>query len=365
MVKYILSLLFALLPVVSASAEDDGIYRQAFSFALRSYIKPLSSEQLTVKTLQGLHNVDDQLRVADDAKRLTLYYKAGIVRSFAKPESEELTAWLDLVEAVVASARKASPKAMRRDFDIPDITLAAMVKSLDKDSKYHLSPEGQGEEVLRHQRNYAERRIEDILYLKIIAFNNYTLNSVKKTLQSNHDAKGIILDLRGSPGGLLSAAVDIADLFLDGGIVVSVQGREDKPIKFYNSREGNELSAAPLAVLVDAKTASAAEVLAAALQEQGRAKVIGTRSYGKGSIQELKLLPNNSEMALTTAYFYTPSGRRLHQQGVIPDICTAFFPDDKDIKRLLDHKPDYPCEKEARENAGLDIELARTLLGRD
>lgn len=346
-------------------ADDSAVYRDAYDFARQTYVEPLTYEQIAVKTLQGLHEVDNRLRVADDSVRLTLYYQARVVRSFTKPDPDDRDAWLALTGEVIAAAKKISPQAKRRDFDIPDLTLAALIKSLDSDSKYYLSPEDHRQNLPLHRRNYAERRIDDILYLKIVAFNNYTLASAKETLQNNRTAKGIILDLRGSPGGLLSAAVDIADLFLDGGIIVSVQGRSEKPVRFYNSKEGNELSKAPMVVLIDGETASAAEVLAAALQDQGRAKVVGTLSFGKGSIQELELLPNNSEMALTTAYFYTPSGRRLHRQGVIPDICTAFYPDGKDVKRLLGYKPDYPCEKEARETAELDIEIARALLNRD
>ena len=126
----------------------------------------------------------------------------------------------------------------------------------------------------------------------------------------------------------------------------------------YNAKEGNEISDIALIVLVDGKTASAAEVLAAALQEQGRAKVVGSKSFGKGSIQELKLLPNNSEIALTTAYFYTPSGRKLHQEGIMPDICTAFA---KTEQEAISAK-NYSCEKEGRENKQLDIDIAKRLI---
>lgn len=345
------------LPFQVKAAETE-IYRQAYEFVSQNYVAPLRLEDISIKTLQGLHEADTNLRLADDGKRLTLYHKAAVVRSFYKPQSKEAAVWAELSADILKEAKRVSKKAKSKDFELPDITLKAMIKNLDADSKYYLSPEDSGKDWSRHQRHFASREEDGVLYIKIVAFNKHTFAALQEAVKEHQKVKGIILDLRGSPGGLLNVAIDIADAFLDEGIIVSQQGREDKPIKFYNAKEGNEISDIALIVLVDGKTASAAEVLAAALQEQGRAKVVGSKSFGKGSIQELKLLPNNSEIALTTAYFYTPSGRKLHQEGIMPDICTAFA---KTEQEAISAK-NYSCEKEGRENKQLDIDIAKRLI---
>lgn len=114
---------------------------------------------------------------------------------------------------------------------------------------------------------------------------------------------------------MLSEGVAVADLFLDDAIIASTKGRKEAEEVYFNAEDGDILNGRPIVVLIDGDTASAAEVLAAALQEQDRAKVIGTNSLGKGSIQTLVSLSDGATIALTSAYFYTPSGSRLHGHG--------------------------------------------------
>ena len=131
---------------------------------------------------------------------------------------------------------------------------------------------------------------------------------------------------------MLSEGVAVADLFLDDAIIASTKGRKEAEEVYFNAEDGDILNGRPIVVLIDGDTASAAEVLAAALQEQDRAKVIGTNSLGKGSIQTLVSLSDGATIALTSAYFYTPSGSRLHGHGVLPDVCTFEMPEAKNIR---------------------------------
>ncbi|MBX3726509.1 MAG: S41 family peptidase [Xanthomonadales bacterium] len=131
--------------------------------------------------------------------------------------------------------------------------------------------------------------------------------------------KGLVLDLRGNPGGALDAAVAIADLFLAEGRIVSMSGRMDGTRRSYEARPGSPWEKLPLAVLIDRGSASAAEIIAAALQDNGRAPVLGERSYGKGSVQNVFALDPGHAVRLTTARYYTPAGRSIQDQGVIPD----------------------------------------------
>lgn len=137
------------------------------------------------------------------------------------------------------------------------------------------------------------------------------------------DLQGVVLDLRGNPGGALDAAVAISDLFLAEGRIVSIKGRYERIDRAYDARLGSEWESLPLAVLIDGDTASAAEIIAAALQSHGRATVVGERSFGKGSVQNIFALDPTHAVRLTTARYYTAKGESIHDRGVQPDVTFA------------------------------------------
>jgi carboxyl-terminal processing protease len=145
-----------------------------------------------------------------------------------------------------------------------------------------------------------------------------------------------VIDLRSNPGGLLDQAIEVSDAFLDRGEVVSQRGREKTDIERYYARPGDFAHGLPIVVLVDAGSASAAEIVAGALQDQKRALVMGERSFGKGSVQTLLPLTEDSALRLTTARYYTPSGRSVQEGGIEPDILVPQLsdPDYKDKPRL-------------------------------
>lgn len=154
----------------------------------------------------------------------------------------------------------------------------------------------------------------------IPAFNRGVGRQVRDAVAQLRDqhATGIVLDLRGDPGGLLSEAVETASAFLDGGHVVTYTRRDERPQRL--DAEDNGDTRTPLVVLVDGGTASAAEVVAGALQDRGRAVVVGSRTFGKGSVQEPHRLPDGSSLALTVARYSLPSGRSVEGVGIEPDI---------------------------------------------
>ena len=132
--------------------------------------------------------------------------------------------------------------------------------------------------------------------------------------------RGIVLDLRSNPGGLLNAAVEAADAFLDDGVIVSTKGRLSYSNATFTASPGDVLDGAPIVVLVDGGTASASEVLTGALQDQHRAQVVGSRTFGKGSVQTVLPLDNGDSIKLTTARYYTPSGKSIQARGIRPDV---------------------------------------------
>ena len=165
-------------------------------------------------------------------------------------------------------------------------------------------------------------------YIKISSFNQSTAEGVARALRdvrrvANNDPRGLIVDLRGNPGGLLKQSVKVADLLLTHGHIVSTSGRHPDSLNHYEAGGRDFAEGIPIVVLVDGKSASASEIVAAALQDLGRAVVVGTASFGKGTVQTVIRLPNDGEVALTWSRFIAPSGYALHGLGVWPVVCTS------------------------------------------
>jgi len=170
----------------------------------------------------------------------------------------------------------------------------------------------------------------DVAYIRLTSFNQHTTSTLKQALldakrEMGKKLRGVVIDLRGDPGGLLDQAVTTSDLFLSEGRILSTAGRNPDSNQIFDAAGKDELNGLPIALLVNGGTASAAEVLAAALQEDGRAIVIGSSTYGKGSVQTVHRLPNDGEIIITWSHIFTPSGYTLNNVGVIPNVCTSKF----------------------------------------
>jgi len=167
----------------------------------------------------------------------------------------------------------------------------------------------------------------DVVVLRITTFNDQTFANLKSGLEEAiaelggmENVSGIVLDLRNNPGGLLTQAIRVSDAFLDAGEIVSTRGRNLQDSDRYNASEGDLAEGKPIVVLINAGSASASEIVAGALQDHRRAVVVGTKSFGKGSVQTVMPLRGDGAMRLTTARYYTPSGRSIQALGVAPDI---------------------------------------------
>ncbi len=167
---------------------------------------------------------------------------------------------------------------------------------------------------------------ENFGYVRISHFQTKTtadmLKAVEKMKEEN-DLQGLVLDLRNNPGGVLSAAVGISDAFLHDGLIVYTDGREEDSRLRYSASQGDVLDGAPLVVLVNGGSASASEIVAGAMQDHGRGVVMGNKTFGKGSVQTIQNLANGGAVKLTTARYYTPSGRSIQAEGIDPDIVTG------------------------------------------
>ncbi len=177
---------------------------------------------------------------------------------------------------------------------------------------------------------------DDVGYIRITQFNEQTFDGLKQAMAKfssdipNDKFKGYILDLRNNPGGLLDQSIEVSNAFIDHGEIVSTRGRNADETQRYNARPGYDLShGKPLIVLINGGSASASEIVAGALQDHKRATILGTRSFGKGSVQTIIPLGQNGALRLTTARYYTPSGRSIQAKGIEPEqIVLEDVPDD-------------------------------------
>ena len=261
------------------------------------------------------------------------------------------------------------------------VTITIMREGLTKPKEFTLVRDVIPVRSVRHElleKNYG--------YIRLSQFQEKTDGEFEKAVkaleeESKGSLKGLVLDLRNNPGGLLDQAVKISDRFIDSGLIVSVEGRkEDQKLKFYAHPDGS-LARYPLVVLVNGGSASGAEIVAGAIQDHGRGILVGTQTFGKGSVQTIIPLKDGSGLRLTTARYYTPNGRSIQAKGIVPDIVvkplkpeeekevvTPKLPAEKDLERhLMDVEKGAPKEKEklkkeeGKEKRPVDNQLERAL----
>ena len=162
-------------------------------------------------------------------------------------------------------------------------------------------------------------------YIRVTSFSEQATAGIREAVSQisaelGDDLRGYILDLRNNPGGLLDQAVSVSDLFLERGEIVTIRGRDESDAQRWNAEAGDITNGLPVVVMINSGSASASEIVAGALQDHARAVVIGTRSFGKGSVQQVVPLSENQAVRLTTALYYTPSGRSIQAEGIEPDV---------------------------------------------
>ena len=184
----------------------------------------------------------------------------------------------------------------------------------------------------------------EIGYLRLRAFNENSSNQLKgeiSKLEKNNKLVGYILDLRNNPGGLLSQAVRISDFFLDDGEIVSTRGRKSRENRKFFAKKGDRIKGKPLIVLINNGSASAAEIVAGALQDQKRAVLLGEATYGKGSVQSIIPLRNKGAIRLTISKYYLPSGKSISEVGVTPDIRVEEEDEEFSFNTITDNQLNY------------------------
>lgn len=304
--------------------EDKNLVKNAINGMLASldphssYMDPKESEDMQVQTKGSFGGLGIEVTMENELVKVitpiddTPAAKAGIL-------SGDLIAKIDGTEVRGLTLEEAVDK-MRGEVNQP-IKLTILRPKVDKPLEITIV-----RDVIKVKA--VKFRVEnDVGYMKITSFTEQTfgdLDAAIKKIKTDIPAdklKGFILDLRNNPGGLLDQAVSVSDTFLEKGEVVSTRGRDPQNIKRFDSGPGDSIDGKPLIVMVNGGSASASEIVAGALQDHKRATVLGTKSFGKGSVQTIIPLGEaNGALRLTTALYYTPSGKSIQGKGIIPDI---------------------------------------------
>jgi carboxyl-terminal processing protease len=236
------------------------------------------------------------------------------------------------------------------------IKLTIMRKGQDKPIEVSLT-----RDIIRVRSVRSNVEGDDVGYIRLTQFNEQTTEGLKKAIAeikakaSNDKLKGYVLDLRNNPGGLLDQAISVSNAFLQRGEIVSTRGRNAEETQRFNARPGGEITGGkPVIVLINGGSASASEIVAGALQDHKRVTVIGTRSFGKGSVQTIiPLGSGNGALRLTTARYFTPSGRSIQAKGIVPDIeVLQDLPDDIKAKTDTSTKGEASLRGHLKGDAG-------------
>jgi carboxyl-terminal processing protease len=333
---------------------DVALLAGVIEFVHRAYVHPVGSDELTKDALKGMLTRLDPHSDYMDAQEFK-QSQADLSGSFGGlgmeiSEQNEIPKVISPVDGTPAARAGLEPgdqiilinHSSTQGVSLPEVV--SLLRGTPGTTVTITILRGKGQpfdvtltrEIIKVESVKSKLEPERIGYIRISQFGGDTAKGFKKAITDlNHNAngriKGLVLDLRDNPGGFLSAAVDVAGDLLDGGSVVSIHGRQASDDKTFESpAHGDMLSGAPVAVLINGASASASEIVAGALQDRHRAIIMGTQSFGKGSVQTIIPLKGHGALRLTTALYYTPSGNSIQDKGITPDIVVD-VPKDQQI----------------------------------
>jgi carboxyl-terminal processing protease len=352
------SLLFAFLTVMillgpygdsRVSAIDRNTYRnlKTFSEVLdmveKNYVEPVDNDKLMQGAINGMIKSLDphsSFMTADMYKELEVETRGsfgglGIEITILK-DVLTVVSPIEDTPAFIAGI-KAGDQILRIDGKTTkDITITEAVNKLrgPKDTNVTITIMREGmakpkdfvitRSIIKIKSVKSKLYEDQIGYIRIASFQERTVDDVKKSLKEieakARPLKGIVIDMRNNPGGLLNQSIEVSDLFLKEGMIVSTRGRSRNMESKSTAKNDGDEPTCPIVVLVNEGTASAAEIVSGALQDNGRAVILGTQTFGKGSVQTVIPLEDGAALKLTTARYYTPNGRSIQAEGITPDI---------------------------------------------
>jgi len=323
--------------------KDLRLFTLIFDHIRRSYVEPISDQQLLENAIKGMlqemdpHSAYLDVSSFEQVQRNThgnfsgvgieIGTEGGFIKIItpidgtpaqkAGLQAGDLVIKLDQ-ESIQGKSLTEASKKIRGPIG-SSITFTIVRKGIDKPFDVVVIRDKIKSRSVRH------RIVDDSIgYIRIAQFQADTgkdfVQSIKQLKADNHSISGLIIDLRNNPGGILQASVDVVDSLLDDGLIVSTKGRLDTSNLSFKATEGDDSNGVPVVVLVNGGSASASEIVAGALQDQQRAIIMGTQTFGKGSVQTILPVAENKGIKLTTARYFTPNGRSIQAQGIEPDI---------------------------------------------
>ena len=361
MKKYLVLLLSCFLSC-SALADDKDVLQQVFQTLNDKYIDEVSLSDVVGLGFQAMSKEDENIRIAKEKNSATIYVKGRLQKIYAAPiATTDAGKWADFVLTVLDGAKQVSPDLHRKDFELVEFFLYEALKSFDKYSRYYPVLDI-GQEHVMPQSYHASMYDNGILYIRLGTINKQMTKDFNKTMEKYQDLKGIILDLRGNKGGYLKYALQIADMFIDDGVMIYTTGRQKGKRQIYRATEGSLYAQSPIVVLVNGETASSAEVIALILSEKQRALLVGSQTYGKGTVQNLYKLANGAHLALTTEQFFSAKNTSIEEtSGLRPDVCTASGENEETIKKAPRPTDDRFCPR-TNNKLTSDIETAENII---
>ena len=326
--------------------EQLRTFTDVFTRIKNNYVEDVSDEELLEHAIRGmLSGLDphsaylspeqfNELRIGTSGQFGGLGIEVGMEDGFVK-----VVAPIDDTPAQKAGMKSGDLIIRLDEKPVKGLTLNEAVKLMrgKPGSSINLTVVREGEdkplniEIVRAiiKVNSVKNRMleEGYGYVRISQFQTKTPQDLNKAInklkdESDGDLKGLVLDLRNNPGGVLSAAVGVSDTFLEEGMIVYTDGREQDSKLRYTASKGDLLDGAPVVILVNGGSASASEIVAGAIQDHKRGVIMGTKTFGKGSVQTIQDLPSGGAVKLTTARYFTPKGRSIQAEGIEPDILT-------------------------------------------
>ncbi len=343
------TLLMASAPAFSATDEEPDTYElldlfgEVFELVRDEYVEGVTDRQLIEAAIQGmLSNLDPHSVYLNDEHFKSMRQQTrgefgglGIEVTMDETGYVRVVAPIDDTPAFRAGIESGDMITHIDDESVQGLTLDKAVEKMrgKVGSEIRLTiSRGETEPfdvtIVRDRikiQSVRSRLEDDIAYIRISSFSGQTQDGLDKEIaklrEEKPELRGLVLDLRNNPGGLLDQAISVSDTFLEKGEIVSTRGRDTENAQRFQATPGDEFSSLPIVVLINGGSASASEIVAGALQDHGRAIIMGTPSFGKGSVQTIMPLSRGSAaIKLTTQRYYTPSGRSIQQLGINPDI---------------------------------------------
>jgi carboxyl-terminal processing protease len=371
---YVFIAVFAVFEAAPGASKNNGNYRHLQLFARvlahleRQYVTPIDREKLVIGAIKGLVTTLDPHSAFLTPEEFDIFeadtrgefggvgmevgIRDGRITVIAPiPDSPADKAGIEPGDQLISINRQSTTdmgidQAIQMMRGRPGATVDAVFERPGTEKPIEVTLE---RAIVQVESVRADLIAPGFPWIQVRSFQDGTTGEVKaaiaKLTQKGGGLRGILLDLRRNPGGVLQEAIQLSNLFISSGILLTTRGRGDKTLETYKARRRGTIDDIPLVVLIDGASASAAEIVAGALQDHGRALIVGLKSFGKGSVQSLIDLGGGYGLKLTVARYFTPKGRSIQAEGVVPDVVVeSRFPPKPDPDTLLMSK--LPAEKD-------------------